>query len=473
MNASLGAMILCLCAFSCSSLKPAVSAVTFESPPPREEGLELGLAEAAHLAVAMSGELEYRKAQLELRGGAWRLGLRAFFPSLRLDYGNDERVSLEGGDSFSKRLSLGISQLVWDGGRLIISRKLERAELDQAAEELRTMVADTEDAAVATYRSICAARMRLSVRLSSLERTSAELALIELKGSLGLLTPAEIAGARLKLSKLELEIDEERLRLSEAEAQLAQLLGMKTLPPLAEVLDVGVQAIDLEAVPLLYIALERSPALALARRSIERKRIELQAERKSWLPVLSIDATLGASGAAVPLRSGTWSVAMRISFEHPWIASSMSAGLGASSQGGHSAQSGCGLDAAPEPRRALGLAAAEQALRLEETRLSDAVASVSIAIHSAIRRYQGAARAIELARQSLSLAADGLALANLRAELGQAPASEVMDAELERAAQELALVDACEQLLTLERELERLLDFYPGQLVWFIKEVTK
>ncbi|HOX92004.1 MAG TPA: TolC family protein, partial [Spirochaetales bacterium] len=109
----------------------------------------------------------------------------------------------------------------------------------------------------------------------------------------------------------------------------------------------------------------------------------------------------------------------------------------------------------------------------EETRLSDAVASVSIAIHSAIRRYQGAARAIELARQSLSLAADGLALANLRAELGQAPASEVMDAELERAAQELALVDACEQLLTLERELERLLDFYPGQLVWFIKEVTK
>lgn len=469
--AALG-LAACICAASCAGFAPAVPASRADGPMLLGEDRALGIGEAAYLAVVNSDELEYQRGQLELRRGAWRLGLRAFFPSLRLDYGNDERLSLEGGDSFSKSLSLGLSQLLWDGGRLAASREIESSQLGQAELELSRRRAETADSAVAAYRSIEAARLRLSVRLATLEFAQGEVSLLEAKRSLGFLTEAEAAEARLKLEMLGLEVERERLNLSEAEAQLAQLLGLEALPPLGDALDPELRALDLHAEPIVELALARSAELNLARQSVERKRLELKAARRQWLPALSLDATLGAGGAELPLRTGSWTLALRLSFEHPWLGASLSAGLGGSSQAGKTAQSALGLRAAPEPAAVLGAAAARLALGLEEARLADAAQSVRLGALSAIRRYQSAARAVELARRALALAADGLALAHLRAGLGQATASEVLDAELARAAKEVELVDGCVELLARERELENLLDMEPGQLARYLMGAT-
>jgi len=124
----------------------------------------LNFSGAAKMAIDASSELRNEYMARTLREGAWVWGMRAFLPKLSIAASEDDRVSEIGTDSFLKNYSINMEQLLWDGGRLSLNRKLEKLELDLVGNRLNQMASDIADGAVSAYRDLLLVRKILDIR---------------------------------------------------------------------------------------------------------------------------------------------------------------------------------------------------------------------------------------------------------------------------------------------------------------------
>lgn len=472
--ARLIALAWCLAAVSCAGFyyrKPTEEGEALRSSTSAAFDTDLGAAEYGRLAVLNSASIEAERRRVELAEGSWRLGARAFFPSVEFGASSDERVDEFGPDTFSKFLSLSISQPLWDGGRLAAARVAERAELVLARAELRRMERESAEAAVASYRAAASARGRVLIRREAYAAAKAEREALAVELRLGLTTPLELADVDLRLAEAELEILSAELALGEAEAALAEAAGVAAAPESYELPDpnrpsVALDADDDEA--LAAVARARSPELRALRYEQARKAAEARVAAFAWLPTASLKAGLQLSGRGLPLTRSSWSFGLSLDFAGPYFGASIGASGGIERPGASVARTGASLRPLPDPaapyasrRAALALSQAEYALEAASKRIARAAVSAASA-------YRNALRGIEVARRSLELAEARRELVALRLELGQARRSELVNAGLERAGYELALLDAAAALLSAERALERLLDLETGGLREFV-----
>ena len=72
----------------------------------------LTFAEASFLAVAASDDLRYSRAAQAVMEGAWRWGIRAYFPRLNISISENDRLQQIGADSFMKNYGVSIEQLI-------------------------------------------------------------------------------------------------------------------------------------------------------------------------------------------------------------------------------------------------------------------------------------------------------------------------------------------------------------------------
>jgi outer membrane protein TolC len=224
----------------------------------------ISAAEAAEMAVLNAPGLRAERESIALRDGAWKLGFRAFMPTLELGAGSDERLALHGPDSFTKTLSVSVGQPVWDGGRLHATRMLEASELALAKAELERAVRNTAEAAVTAYRSVVAARLRLGIERASLESTEAERDILATEVSLGLAKPSDLLEADMSLSDQRLRSAESELALAIACSELAEALGVGILPELSESPGRERAGLPLDEPRLISAVVERSPELEAA-----------------------------------------------------------------------------------------------------------------------------------------------------------------------------------------------------------------
>lgn len=469
-------LIFCIAASSCAGFyyrEPAFEGEALMGAPSAAFHTTLGAAEYGRLAVLNSAAIKEKRRSLELAEGSWRLGARSFFPSVELGASSDERIAEYGPDSFSKGLSLSIAQPLWDGGRLAAARAAERAELALARLELGRMERESAEAAVQAYRAAASARGRVLIKREAHAAAAAEREVLAAELRLGLATAMELADLDLRLAEAELAILSAELALGEAEAALAEAAGIAAAPESYELPDsdrpvVALDVADDEA--LAAAARARSPELRAYRYELARRAAEAKAAAFAWLPTASLKAGLQLSGRDLPLTRSTWSLGLSLDFAGPYFGASIGVSGGTERPGASTARTGASIRPLPDPaapyasgRAALALSQAEAALAAASTRVSRGAVSAATA-------YRNALRGIDAAKRSLELAEARRELVALRLRLGQARRSELMEAGLERAGKELALLDATVALLSAERALERSLDLEAGRLGDFIRD---
>lgn len=475
-SARLLGLALCAAASSCAGFyyrEPMDEGEALRITPPAFYG-NLGAAGYGRLAVLNSAAVEAERRRLELSEGSWRLGARAFFPSVEIGASSDERIAEYGPDTFAKGLSLSISQPLWDGGRLAAARAVEKAELALARAELGRLERESAEAAIHAYRAAASARGRVLIRREAYAAASAEREVLAAELRLGLASPLELADLDLRLAEAELEMLSAELALCEAEAALTEAAGVASAPVSYELPDpdrpsVALDADDDEA--LAAAARARSPELRALRYELARKAAEARIASFAWLPTASLKAGLQLSGRDFPLTRSTWSLGLSLDFSGPYFGASIGASGGIERPGASTARTGASLRPLPDPaapyasrRAALALSQAEAALAAASKRIARAAVSASSA-------YRNALRGIDVAKRSLELAEARRELVALRLGLGQARRSELVKAGLERAGKELALIEATAELLSAERALERLLDLEAGGLAGFVKDL--
>ncbi len=464
------ACAMCGCASFYAGANGAGAPVPTRSEPrSATETRVLGVREAAALAILNASELRGEYASLSLRDGAWRLGVRAYLPRIRVGAGSDERLSMHGADTFAKSLSISLEQTLWNGGRLGASRALERADIALARTELDRAARETGEAAVAAYRSVVAARSRLRIKKDSMESAAAERAILAAEISLGLALGSDLVTVDLGLAGMEIEMAESELAVAIAESELAEALGEETLPELSERLERDRPELAMSAVRVADLAAERSPDVGLARHALYKARAQSRVAAFAWLPTIGLSANGYARGDSFPLTRASWTVGLTVDFSSPLVSGGLGATAGKELPFDTTATTSLSLEPLPDPAGAMTARNAALALEIAEERYLTALRAARRSARVAVAEYSKTAMKRDICVRALALAEAKLALASLRSGLGQSLRSETLEAEMDRATREVDIVDAAAAMVSAERGVERLLDLPPGTLEEFLR----
>ena len=432
-----------------------------------EEGL--GFLDAGRMAVEASSELRNEYGARALREGAWIWGIRAYLPKLSISVSEDDRVSEIGPDSFMKNYSVHMEQLLWDGGRLSLSRKLEKAELDFSGDRLKQMSLDIAETAVSSYRDILRRRMVLEIREKALVSLNEQRQIMIREAELGLVRQLDLLEADITVALTELDIFSLHAELEEAEWRLAEKIGLPGLPLLSESIDISRSPGLPDAEKAGALAEIRNPELAAIRFSLARRQAELKAASRSWVPSLRLTGSFGLSGRQYPLSRYSWSVGLNIDFASPWLSGNFGSSVGMDPPYERNARLSQSVSPAPDPGASFSVKSAELALGYERSRYEIMRKEVFAILDRGIKKCSLLDRKRILHMETLALEGEKFRLAELKMSLGEITRIELMEARIDQAKQEAALVEAAAALLQAERELEKFLDLAPGELSLLIE----
>jgi len=427
----------------------------------------LTFAQAADLALASSADLRQARSSHSLKEGAWKWGLRSYFPQMSLSVSENDRLQEIGADSFIKNYGVNFEQLLWDGGKTSMSRKLERMELNLLSGGLNRMALEIVDQTLSAYRNVLSSRAILEIRKSALVVLEEQRRILNEEVLLGLALPVDLAGADINLSSAKLDIISLQIDLAETERQFAEILGLESLPVLSEKVDINRSIILPSAAAAGTLARERNPDLVNARFSITKKQTEVKYASNSWMPNLRLTGNFGLTGQRYPLTRFNWSVGINVDFSGPWLQNRTGAQAGWEPPYDRTAMFQNSLSLLPDPASSFGIKQAQLALALEREKYNTLFERIGRVAANAVEKCALAEQKRVLSLETVKLGAEKCRIEEIRLELGHITRFELMETLIEQTQREISTVQAAVSLLEAERELERFLDLRPGELAMF------
>ena len=432
----------------------------------------LTFAEASFLAVAASDDLKYSRASQAVTEGAWRWGIRAYFPKLSLSVSENDRLQKIGADSFMKNYGISVEQLIWDGGRTSMSRNIERIDLDLSNSRLERMADDIAENAIAAYRNILSSRAILEIKTAALGILEEQRRILNEEVNLGLALAVDLTGADISIAEARLDIHSLQIDLAELEKQFIELLKINNLPVLAENVDIYRAVILPPAAAAAVLAREQNSDLTEARYSISKKQIELKYASRSWIPVFKLNCNLGFTGQSYPLTRFNWSVGISIEFSTPWLQNRFGLQAGWELPHDRTAMLQNSLSPLPDPASGFNRTQAALSLELEQKKYNSAIEQIGRMAANAVDKCVLAAQKRDLAAEAAALGGERCRIEEIRLELGQITRLKLMESLIEQTQREIAVVQAATYLLEAERELERFLSLSPGELAVFSASIS-
>jgi len=423
--------------------------------------------DAASLAVSYSADLRQNRSSLALREGAWKWGLRAYFPRMGLTVSENDRLQQIGADSFVKNYGISLDQLVWDGGKTSLSRKLEQMELRLASASIDRMETEIAESAISAYRNVLSSRAIVDIKKSALLVLEEQRRILKEEVLLGLALSVDLAGADINLSEAKLDLFSLQLDLGEMEKQFAELLGLEELPLLTEKIDPARSVVFPSAEAAASLVRERNPDLKEAQFSITKKQAELKYASNSWIPSFRVIGNFGLSGQKYPLTRYNWSIGINIDFSSPWIQNRIAAQAGWEAPNDKTAFIQNSLNPLPEPAQAFGKKQAALALALEQEKYRIILERFGRVAANAVEKCALYEKKKKLSIEAADLAAEKCRVEEIKLQLGQITRVELMEKIVEKTQKEIAVIEAVIALLEAERELEKFMDLKPGELALF------
>lgn len=439
------------------------------APPLAAEQEGLSFADAGRIAVEASKELRHQEAVLAIRRDVWKWGRRAYFPKLSINAYEDDRLDMNGPDTFQKNYSLTLEQLVFDGGRLFTSRKIEKARFATQSAGLESAKGDIYEEALTAYRSILLGRKTLAIRKRGLESLEAQRRILAVRLELGMALPAELAEFDISIADTKITVLNAQLELTETELQFAEMLGMESLPPLLESIDTNRAAIVVDAAEFRGAVEARNQELQAARLSIKEKEEEARLAARSWIPSVKANGSFVVRGSRYPLTQHTWQVGLTLEFDTPFLSGSSGGSFGFEGRTTKTARLQGQLTPLSNPSAWPSSHEPQLVLDLERSKFGILFERTGRGAESAIALCNFGEQKRILAKESSRLAEERFNLIKLTFDLGHITGIELLEAQTERIQKEIALAEAAAQLLAAERALEKLIDLRPGELANFSK----
>jgi len=433
----------------------------------------LTFAQAADLALAASSELKHTRASQAIMEGAWRWGLREYFPRVNLVVSENDHLQKIGADSFIKNYGLNVDQLVWDGGKTSMARKLEQIELKLSSSKIDRMASEISEAAIFSYRNILSSRAILEIRKAAVLVLEEQRHILSEEVALGLALFVDLAYMDINLADSRLNINSLEIDLGEMERQFTELLGLEVLPELTEKIDIKRSIALPKPAVASALAKERNYDLIEARYSITKKQAELKYISNTWIPTVRLAGSFGVSGQYYPLTRYNWSVGLNIDFSSPWFQNRFGFQAGREPPYVTTAMIQNNFSPLPDPVSGIAKNQASLALALEQEKYGVVLERLGRMTANITEKCVIAEKKHKLTLEAEVLGAERCHIEKIRLGLGQITRVQLMEVLIEQTKREIASIEAAVVLLEAEREMERFLDLKPGELAIFAASVKE
>jgi outer membrane protein TolC len=424
---------------------------------------------AGRMAVAASTELQTQYAMLGIQQSAWKAGLRSYFPSVSFNAGEDDRLSVYSADSFQKNYSLSVEQLLFDGGQLLKSRKIEKEKISLSISQLKIAENEIYESAISSYRQILASREILEIRKRGLKSMEEQRKIMNVQYELGMSLASSLTEADINIADTKIEILNVQLELKNLESQFCELLGLNKMPLLAEKID-PLSSADLPDPFVVRSTVQsKNSELESARLSIMASEEGLKLSISSWLPTLTANGTFAVSGKEYPLTNYNWSMGLSLKFATPLLSSNLSGSYGKEGRYTTNARANASAQVLPEPARMFSVREARIALEQERSNYTTLVERTTRNAELVLEKCKYSDEKRIIALQTAELATERLKLEKLRFDLGEITGLELIEIQNELTQKEVNVVSSAIEVRNLERELERILNLQPGELTHFAK----
>jgi len=285
--------------------------------------IRIDIDEALKRAFESSDVLGF--ARLDYRIGVVRYGLsaRSFLPDIIFGYTQEDSVAYYAPDSRLRRISLGVDQLLYAGGRRIQQRRLladrlhiQQSNIEKMEQELRVEV-------VNRYIEILKLRLQIAILEENLVTGQEQIAIAEEELFLGEITRLDHVEIVLAVQDLEIELallkqEEKRLAF-----EIKELLGIEAtkVVELSGTINSGFEGVLKVEDVQYYIDAAGRHSSEIQRREAELAALQaaLRQARSSWLPRVSTQAEISVSGEGFPLTSPGFSLGLNLDFSTPFI----------------------------------------------------------------------------------------------------------------------------------------------------------
>jgi outer membrane protein TolC len=427
----------------------------------------LTFAQAAKFAVEASADLKHARASLALSKGAWAWGIRSYFPQISISVSENDRLQQIGADSFMKNYSIGVEQPIWDGGKLSMSRKLEKMELDLSSSKLNRTANEIAESAITAYRNLLSSREILKIKNSAFIVLEKQRNILAEEVKLGLALTVDLASADINLLNAKIDIHTLQLDLGEMEKQFMELLGLEAMPILTEKVDINRSIVLPSSLAAEALAKEKNPDLIDVRYSITKKQMELKYITYSWIPSLRLTGNFALTGPRYPLTRYNWSVGIAVDFSNPWFQNRFGMQAGWEPPYDNTAMIQNSFSPLPDPASKYGIKQAKLALSLEQEKYKTAFERIGRTAANAVDKCAFIEQKRLLSIDAAAIGAEKCRIEEIRLNLGHITRLALMETLIEQTQKEIAVVEAATALLEAERELERFLDLEPGELEIF------
>ncbi len=285
--------------------------------------IRIDIDEALKRAFESSDVLGFARLDYRIGVVRYRLSARSFLPELIFDYSQEDSVAYYATDRRLRRISLGVDQLLYAGGRRIHQRRvladqlqIQQSNIEKMEQELRVEVANR-------YIEILKLRLQIAILEENLLTGQEQIAIAGEELLLGEITRLDHVEIVLAVQDLEIELallkqEEKRLAF-----EIKELLGIEAtrVVELSGTINSGFEGVlNVEDVQY-YIDAAGRHSSEIQRREAELAALQaaLRQARSSWLPRVSTQAEISVSGEGFPLTSPGFSLGLNLDFSTPFI----------------------------------------------------------------------------------------------------------------------------------------------------------
>jgi outer membrane protein TolC len=280
--------------------------------------LVLDIEKAKELAIISSEELQYLKLKMLGSWQGYRLGLRQFFPSVDLSFNQSDTVVYYDADTRNKQFSLSFTQLLCDGGRTLLQRRLARLDLYYGEYEYQKKEEEILDSVWELFYKILIGfeKMRLQEELYNVSLEQLEISRVERE--LGSITEIDLVETEIALKDLEIQMMQTEIEMDSLLYDFKRLLNLGAYDEieLAGSIDSNYSGMDLIQDSEYWFSLMKMENEEIKKMEYElQKKVEqIKMANRSFFPKIEAELSLFILDETFPLQNRGYNLSFSFSF---------------------------------------------------------------------------------------------------------------------------------------------------------------
>ena len=429
---------------------------------------EITIDDALKLAAQNSYTLKAARLKLETAKAGFAMDIRQFLPSLSVTFGNSDSVILGSTDTYSKQLTVKLTQPITTGGRNYINRTIAEINLLLEQKRLDEEKFSLQDNVWKAFYKLLLNREKAELQKDAFGISKGQFKIAVLEKKQGSITELELLETEIEVKNLEVQIADTELTIKGLEYSLNKLLGLKTSnPPILKGEDLkeyrGINIVGSSG-RLYTAALSRNLDIKTLNFQLTKSRMQLDLAKKRFLPAVNGELSFSVSGNDFPLQTAHYGVGVSVSFPSAGSPLNLSLNYSEDSSGGRTRSSSTDISPLQDVKVYINQRQAELTVRDADEKLKQFKRDLNFNIERVVNSYLSLRKKVLLKRESLTLGIKRITVLRKKLDLGELKRLDFLKERISLSEEGINYINDVFSLLMAERNIEKLAGLRPGIL---------